>query len=112
MPKWYDEPHRDELRATSSDEPRPHRARKNTRRWCRGKVGVEHVLEIRLGKHAEYRCTITPDSTVCYRTDITPKRWRCSHERYCVNCGKILNYSIGVDCPDFTEKITVHWRRS
>lgn len=27
------------------DDTRPHRSRKNTRKWCRGKVGTEHVFK-------------------------------------------------------------------
>jgi hypothetical protein len=43
--------HRSYRKALVYPEPaqvRPAPARKNTRRWCRGKVGVEHVLEWRL----------------------------------------------------------------
>ena len=35
---------RDE-RATKTDGTHRHVSRKNTRRWCKGKVGVQHVTE-------------------------------------------------------------------
>jgi len=106
MSKWYDdEPHRQEVRATEPRQ-RPQRARKNTRRWCKGKIGVDHVLEVRLSKHATspWRNGTPP----CYRADWSRKNWWCNHERYCTRCGKIVVPSLNDACPDFTAEVTRH----
>lgn len=99
-----------EVRATDPT-PRPQRRKKNTRRWCRGKEGVEHVLETRLDKYAVYRRERDPHALICYRAEWWPRRWWCSHERACVNCGKILVISLEDDCPDFTTDVTYHRRK-
>lgn len=103
MSDWDDEPRLDERRASAPDVPR-HRSRKNRRRWCRGKVGVEHVLDVRLSKHvtAPWR----GDVPACYRAEWWPTRWWCNHERYCVSCGKIVDPSLDEDCPDRVDEVT------
>lgn len=52
--------------------PAPVRAKKNTRRWCRGKAGVEHVTAWRKWPEGDY------DS-----------RWQ-HYVQYCTVCGKHL----------------------
>lgn len=68
-------------------EPHPRGARrKNTRRWCRGKVGVPHTLAVREGDPKERvpewfkRCGPNPWTG----------RWRCAEQEYCTSCGKIM----------------------
>lgn len=108
---YHDWPRRDEVRDAQPVEAR-HRARKNRRRWCRGKVGVEHVPETRLSRYAAYRRARTDgDVPECYRAEWWPSRWWCNHERYCVNCGKIVVVSLNDDCPDFTTEVTYLRRR-
>lgn len=46
---WNTKPKLDEARFLAPEAP-PHSSRKNTRKWCRGKEGVEHKLEIRVSK--------------------------------------------------------------
>lgn len=105
MSKWYDdEPRRQEVRATEPRQ-RPQRSRKNTRRWCKGKVGVEHVVETRLNKYAD--APWRHGKPACYRAEWYACRWWCNHERYCTTCGKILVASLDADCPDFTTEVTV-----
>lgn len=107
MSRWdADEPRRQEVRATEP-RPRPQRARKNTRRWCRGKVGVDHVLATRLNKNVTYRNERGLDAPACYRAEWWKDHWWCNHEEYCVNCGKILVVSLNQACPDFTTEVTV-----
>lgn len=103
---YLDWPRRDVERATDPVS-RPQRRRKNTRRWCRGREGVNHVLETRLSKGADYRLALDPNAPVCYRAEWWPHRWWCNHERYCVNCGKIIDDSLHRDCPDYTDNVTV-----
>jgi hypothetical protein len=99
---WDDEPRLDERRAAAPDVPR-HRARKNRRRWCRGKVGVEHVLDVRVSRHLS---ALNRVGAPCYRPEWWPRSWWCNHERYCTNCGKIIDASLDDQCPDFTTEVT------
>lgn len=75
--------------------------RKNTKRWCKGKVGREHVLE--WGKDHwfmshKYGCRWMKDWDGAIK-------YRCYHTRVCKNCSKILERGIydqiGEKCPDF-----------
>lgn len=104
-PWEHDWPRRDEARVAQPEVPR-HRSRKNTRRWCRGKVGVEHDRATRVSRNVTYRLTRDPTSRVCYRPEWYPTSWWCNHEHYCTVCGKILRWSLGEDCPDFTVEVT------
>ena len=52
--------------------PAPHHSKKNTKRWCRGKVGVAHDF----AWHLDYKGR---------------KGW---HEETCKNCGKSRDYWI------------------
>jgi hypothetical protein len=103
---YHDWPRRDEVRATDPPPSGRHRSRKNRRRWCRGKVGVDHVLDVRVSRLAVYRTERGWPTPTCYRAEWWPTRWRCQHERYCVSCGKILDHTLGDDCPDLTTEVT------
>ena len=87
-----------ELRAPRLDDEQPvrHHRRRSTRKWCRGKVGVEHQPTIRLNRYVESLQRYQPGARsvpqwrpVCGWLDWS---WRyfCRHERYCTRCGKIL----------------------
>ena len=109
---WNSGPKLDEARVIAPEVP-GHRTKKDRKRWCKGKVGVEHVVVIRESKN--YRWMLTkygPDSprTRCHwvrhhwssRNDPV---WSCRHERACETCGKIMMHhyydAIGKDCPDW-----------
>lgn len=103
----------------------PHRSRKNTRRWCRGKVGVEHRPGVRMGRWGVYAqaqgypaCRWEEKSHWVYQL-LADKRvatwegtgewfWRCYHEDHCTACGKVLGVNlngVGPDrCPDLTPR--------
>lgn len=73
-------------------------AKKNTRRWCRGKEGVEHVPALfldaqwGLGKPCRWMLSYYSDERF---------KWRCNHRRRCTVCGKVLQESLkGTECPD------------
>lgn len=105
-----------EQRVAAPDAP-PHRSRKNTRKWCRGKVGVEHVPGVRLSQTG--RWAKSRGEVICHWEDCdhwsfvvmtglrnkTGQFWRCLHEDYCATCGKTLSAGFnGVDsdrCPDY-----------
>lgn len=109
------EPRRDEVRASGGETP-PHRSRKNTRRWCRGKPGVEHTPEVRLSKHAVYLAARWPERQACGWNhwwkringksvpDETTWHWSCGHELGCSTCGKVLTPFLRKECPDFHER--------
>lgn len=103
MSKWdEDEPRRDERHARAPEPRIKHRARKDRRRWCRGKIGTPHRPVVRLGNYAAFRLRYNAVKAPCYVATWlrSSTRWICSHERACENCGKILEHSLGDDCPD------------
>jgi hypothetical protein len=111
---WDTKPKLDEARVIAPEEPTKRRARKDRRRWCRGKTGVEHVLVIQKSKSDRY---VNSDcGWLCehhWSAFLRGKRWTatgeaffsCRHQRACANCGKILqHYGVGRDCPDWAPK--------
>jgi hypothetical protein len=77
----------------------PRRRKKNTRRWCKGIVGREHKLTIRL------RYGTCRSYTYRSRRDISSeKRWTCYHEIVCEVCGKIVRSFLDkTECPTWLE---------
>ncbi len=91
-------------------------AKKDTRRWCRGKVGREHTLKIAVPPNAH-------QANCGWRTrrhvdDTYPPSWSyfCRHAELCTVCGKVFRRYFDwlheetsglhpVDCPEFTP----HW---
>jgi hypothetical protein len=74
-------------------------ARKDTRRWCRGKRGVPHhpviVFTPPLYRRGEAECEW--DSR--WSGDV---RWHCHHQEHCGACGKVLRVSVGCgECPAY-----------
>lgn len=70
-------------------------ARKDRKRWCKGKPGVEHVPEVVIPPNA-----MRPECREYgMRTrDGEPERWwACGHVLACANCGKVLKFT--VRCP-------------
>lgn len=128
---WDTKPKLDEARFLAPEVP-PHssRGRKDTRKWCRGKEGVEHTLEIRLSKWGDRIKARHPESdyagckwyqqrhwvstAIGRHWEPVPDDWRyhCNHERFCTQCGKILNHSVAIrDCPDWKPRETLGPRR-
>lgn len=70
--------------------------KKDTKRWCRGKPGVEHEVETRLERF------VTPGECGWYISRRTgkPMWYRCYHEDVCSSCGKIL-LRTRKQCPDY-----------
>jgi hypothetical protein len=77
---------------------RPHTAPavKDTKRWCRGKEGVEHQPATALDTDGYLRpCGPRPE----WAREASPGWW-CKHRRVCSDCGKVLAPSIpSRDCP-------------
>jgi hypothetical protein len=79
---------------SSLDRVRPTPARKDTRSWCRGKVGVKHVLLIR-PNDPKWQYQIR----TCGPAKWLPgHRWLCAEQEYCVECGKITKHSLDKVC--------------
>lgn len=84
--RWVDDP--DHISGTK---------KKNTRRWCKGKIGRKHVL-----------VTTRPEGKDCHWVEWQvhgrpndPYRWyACNHQIICEKCGKILKDSLAKECPD------------
>lgn len=114
----------DEARIVAPEVP-PHssRGRKNVRKWCRGKEGVEHVLSKRLSKWGVSILQRYPQSLYAgcgwkqrHRWVVTaetrdwlpiPNEWKynCNHEEYCTECGKIMKHTLrAADCPAWKPK--------
>jgi hypothetical protein len=107
----------DEERADAPEVAPPPRARKDRRRWCRGKAGIPHQAEMRFSKRALYGQARWDQVRMCGWKE--RRKWRvvdgelkwlpngvweysCWHELACTECGKILNhYPRGSECPDW-----------
>lgn len=103
---WADRPPSLQERRASSGETIRHRSRKNTRRWCRGKEGVEHdpVVVLR-DQYRDWKPILYSKHGVtrrlpCWYPVWWPTRYFCAHRLVCKNCGKVLREGLGPDCPD------------
>lgn len=80
--------------------PRPKNlpGRKDTKKWCRGKVGREHQLEV-IPPHNMMAFTCSPS-----RWSSAP--WSCMHQERCTVCGKILHWFLPWRrCPDLPAEL-------
>lgn len=89
-------PPRDQKRLDQDPERKP-KSKKNTKRWCKGKVGREHVGEIALNP--------IWGKSDCGERSWWPGRWACYHMLACKNCGKRLQWALRVqECPVYLER--------
>lgn len=67
---------------------RPQRNKKNTKKWCKGKVGVEHITEVIVPENAG--SIFTRDRPPCHTWETTYRGpvWWCLHYNVCITCGK------------------------
>lgn len=71
---------------------RPFKKKKNTKKWCKGKVGREHKPVVEMNnKYGRRQCG--PSRW------IGANRWLCFHHVVCKNCKKELRFVPKV-CPD------------
>lgn len=92
---WDTEPRRDE---PLQQEVGRHRARKNTRHWCKGKVGREHVVD-QLRQHYG-TCRVSQYFRHPYGEQVGKVYWSCTHWWHCSVCGKRLDKLPTSECPD------------
>lgn len=94
------------------DTQRPVAPRKNTKRWCKGKVGREHKRALRASQKLSRTYTCGWSSSIwrnAFRQNGGNSFWDCYHEEYCTACGKIMRdpWQLGdTECPDYTEDQT------
>lgn len=76
------------------------RKRKNTKRWCKGKEGREHIPEIVWAKWDIGRgCEPRPAYMSMWFYGDGP--WVCRHQEVCGVCGKVLQFLLDPKlCPD------------
>lgn len=72
--------------------------RKDTKHFCKGNKKHPHALDIRYDPKIP---GLTPH--MC-RTPSWTDRYICYHEEYCTNCGKVLKYSLGTECPEYPHR--------
>lgn len=94
---YHDDP---QLKADKALAPSRRQAlkKKDTRRWCRGKVGVEHTPEIVMGQSWGKACSRGGHydrQTQTWNADVV---WVCYHVQSCTGCGKHLETV--VECPE------------
>ena len=87
--------------------------KKITNKWCKGKVGVEHVTEVVINHNWTNRtrtCGWYPIYWSFKRRPEGPKdyRYTCMHSIRCINCGKYVEYFLKPEqCPIATPKPAV-----
>jgi hypothetical protein len=83
-----------------------HKKKKDTKRWCKGKVGREHVPCItKASSGGSCRCNYAPWSIRHKSGETTPlKKYICWHQKSCQVCGKVLEWFLTEEeCPDYKE---------
>jgi hypothetical protein len=69
--------------------------KKKTGKWCKGKVGVEHVTEIVRNHNLRTPCGWYVRNYLRKASQIVGVhawRYSCHHARRCVKCGKYVEY--------------------
>ena len=79
-------------------------ARKDTRRWCGGRVGREHQLALVLpvnlpGWRGACRRPLDWEMSLRRFAD-RPWAWRCLHAWVCQVCQKVMRPAEASECPD------------
>lgn len=99
---------RDDPLAQGNQAHPPKAKKKNTRKWCHGKTGVEHFPVMAMSSYATtWQCR--PGRTVPWRKstlDWSTLDWQCWHRVLCAKCGKVLDhFPPPQDCPDLPEEM-------
>lgn len=92
------------------DNVRPQRGKKDTKRWCKGKVGREHTPET--VRHHYYSAPLFASKPCRWqeywewrsgeKVKLRDTRWHCYHAIQCSTCGKYLDTWLTTDqCPDY-----------
>lgn len=97
-----------EVQAAAGDDPEPVKrpaGRKDTRHWCKGKPGVEHVPQLTLHSPFPWKrggpcCRWV--ASWSSRDGEYAACWSCDHRETCSRCGKVLRDPIPAgECPAY-----------
>ena len=106
---WNDPTVKDPL--STASRARRARSTKDTRKWCKGKVGVEHTLAILKDEKMRYMdkgCRWVPYGVWVGRKTGVITRWHfsCTHHELCTTCHKTFRrgWDLLEDCPDYVEE--------
>lgn len=78
--------------------PKPPARKKDTRRWCRGRVGRPHVTEIQLVQWYSPPRECEPLGPRDWRYRIFGETVACHEQEVCVNCGKYIRHLTAAEC--------------
>ena len=83
--------------------------KKNTKKWCKGKVGREHEPVIEVDQKRFYNQRDKDKASCGWMTQygwgqvgryVRGRWWNCRHHKVCSKCGKVLQYRLDLDdCP-------------
>ena len=106
---WNDPTVKDPL--STASRARRARSTKDTRRWCRGKIGREHTLAILKDEKMAYMdkgCRWVPYYVIFRKGGEKVQKWHfsCTHHELCTTCGRRFRYGwdLLTDCPDYVEE--------
>jgi hypothetical protein len=98
-----------------ANKPHKPKGKKNTKRWCKGKVGVEHQPVINMTNYYYAKCNkpnyLITSREYSFEDEVRNPRffsriWSCCHQIQCQMCGKILeHYLAWYDCPDLPDDL-------
>ena len=106
-----------EVREAARADPEPAKrapARKDTKHWCHGKEGAEHVPHLVLAEDTpqarEHACrwTVRWDWQVTHAWAVG---WKCGHREACAGCGRVLRELGDLkarECPVYPGSETQH----
>lgn len=102
MPKYDGSqmPARDQRRTDPSHPPKPP-GRKDKKRWCKGKVGVEHQWAVMVPTNVfgwDVNRPCRPSSYGIAGTDRVWNIYLCKHRIVCDGCGKALRRATQTEC--------------
>lgn len=84
--------------------------KKKTAKWCKGKVGIEHVTEIVINHNFNGKLRVCDWRRIWTRRGGVVQLWRwqysCVHARKCVNCGKYVDWRVDPEeCPGYKPQV-------
>lgn len=93
----------DDVTGTEAAVVVPHRSHKDTRRWCKGRPGRQHLPQIMIPHNA---VVLRGPLPTCGPSPVYGSGWSCYHAEVCTACGKHLRgwgFLPAEECPDFDE---------
>jgi hypothetical protein len=99
MRDWYRDPKSDP--DAKEHRERPQRRKKDTRRWCKGKLGRKHKPGIVFDDRFQRPCAPAP----AWAQKLKGWWWMCHHIEICTVCKKHLRWYVPKEeCPTWKEQ--------